>query len=326
MGIRPRILLILLLIGVSPALALSVFNYLNSAHAIETELRTELQRSASVIASNVEKQLREREQAIVALASSPYVRGYIESAMELSSKDVEGDLRSVEGQDEVRRFLQNNAKYYVAVACLKANKQPLLRAELGNSKDDLTVRFQTQDFLPGSIEPDERVWTAKEGTLLRSSLMRGSYGAGLRYTIPVFIAEEFPSTRGALMVDINLAALLNDAASVADSQPNTGSSRRLVTILDRDANVLYHTNSALRYQPAGSALPSSFETIAGAMKRGETGWQFYDATDGSRWLAAYQPVAPLNLSVAVASDYSVSVLGLRSRAWLGAGLTALFGL
>ena len=64
----------------------------------------------------------------------------------------------------------------------------------------------------------------------------------------------------------------------------------------------------------------------GAMKRGETGWQFYDATDGSRWLTAYQPVAPLNLSVAVASDYSGAVRGLRSRAWLGAGLTALFGL
>ncbi|HKC63393.1 MAG TPA: ATP-binding protein [Pyrinomonadaceae bacterium] len=323
MGIRPRILLILILLGVSPALSLSLFNYLTGARVVETELRDVAQRDAHAVASDVEKRLREREDASATLSRSTALRSLVQGQGEQqSSTGLPSDL-----QAEVRAFLLSSPKYTVAVACLNKSGQPLFRAELSKGADNASVRFQTQDFLPDSVKADERVWTVADSTPLRSTLKRESYGASLSYTIPVFLDQESASApRGALIVEINLDALLNDAAAVVDSQSNSDSLRRFVIILDHDGNVLFHTNSALRYQVAVTALPSSFETIAGAMKLGETGWQFYDATDGSKWLAAYQPIAPLELSVAVANNYSYAVRSLRFVGWLGAGVTALLGL
>lgn len=322
MGIRPRILLILILLGVTPALALSVFNYLSGARVVETELRTVAEHDARAVASLVEKRLREREDVLASLARSTTLRSLVQSQDQSSSTTLPSDL-----QAEVRQFLESSRKYTVAVACLNTARQPLFRAELSKGADSAPVRFQTQDFLPASIRADERVWTVADSTPLRSPLRREAYGSGLRYTIPVFTEQKGATAqRGAALVDINLDALLNDAAAAADSQPNSDSLRRSVIILDQDGNVLYHTNSALRYQVAAIALPSSFAAVAGAMKRQETGWQFYDSTDGSRWLAAYQSVAPLGISVAVTSDYSEAVRDLRFNAWLGACVTALLGL
>lgn len=320
MGIRPRILLILLLLGVGPALAFSLFNYLTGARVIEADLREAVRRDARAVASDVEKRLREREEAFATLSRSAALRTLVESQAHPSYTSLPADL-----QAEVRAFLQSSPKHLVAVACLNTAGQPLFRAELSKGAGGATVRFQTQDFLPESIRADERIWTAAESAPLRSAIRREAYGSGLRYTLPIFTEQEDASApRGALIVDINLDALLNNAAAIADAQ-TADSSRRLVIILDRDGNVLYHTNSALRYQVAGSALPPSFAPLTGAMKKGEVGWQFYDSTDG-RWLAAYQPVAPLNLSVAVAGDYSDAVRDLRMAGWLGAAVMALLSL
>ncbi|PYS48114.1 MAG: hypothetical protein DMF68_14105 [Acidobacteria bacterium] len=323
MGIRPRILLILILLGVSPALALSLFNYLSGARVIETELREVAQHDARAVASDVEKRLREREDVFATLARSTALRSLVQSQGEQqSSMGLPGDL-----QAEVKAFLLSSPKYTVAIACLNKSGQPLFRAELSKDADNVSVRFQAQDFLPDSVKANERVWTVADSTPLRSALKRESYGASLRYTIPVFTEQESAYTpRGALIVDINLDALLNDAEAVADAQSNSDSLRRSVIILDHDDNILFHTNSALRYQVAVSALPSSFKTIAGAMKRGETGWQFYDSTDGNKRLAAYQPIAPLDISVAVENNYSEAVRNLRFVGWLEAGVTGLLGL
>jgi len=322
-GIRPRILLILILLGVSPALALSLFNYLSGARVIETELREVAQHDARAVASDVEKRLREREDVFATLARSTALRSLVQSQGEQqSSMGLPGDL-----QAEVKAFLLSSPKYTVAIACLNKSGQPLFRAELSKDADNVSVRFQAQDFLPDSVKANERVWTVADSTPLRSALKRESYGASLRYTIPVFTEQESAYTpRGALIVDINLDALLNDAEAVADAQSNSDSLRRSVIILDHDGNILFHTNSALRYQVAVSALPSSFKTIAGAMKRGETGWQFYDSTDGNKRLAAYQPIAPLDISVAVENNYSEAVRNLRFVGWLEAGVTGLLGL
>lgn len=329
MGIRPRLLLIILGVGLLLLVALSLVNYLNSLSVVQAQLRGEVGRDALAITRRIESQLSERKQAIAALASSPFIRSYIVSAMQPSASEVDGDLQSKYGQDEVKRFLQQNAKYYFAVTCLKTDRQPLFRAELGNSKNDLTVRFQTQDFLPGSIEPDDRVWTVEEGTLLPSIVTRGSNGAELRYTIPVLTAEDVGQARGALIVNLRLDALLDEAVGDYPAAPaltqEFAATPRLVLMLDQTGNIVYHTNAALKYQPVAASMPPAFAPIANAMKEGQAGWRFYDSTEGHRWLAVYQPIKPLDLSVAVAGDYSMAVGGLRFTGWTSIALTTLTG-
>jgi signal transduction histidine kinase len=329
-GIRPKLLLMFMALGVVPLVALSVFNYLSSARAVEAELRADAQRDALAVANDVEKRLGEREEAIASLARSAVVREYMQSATPLPS--AAGDVPE-NVQAEVRAFLQSSPKYYLAVACLNSARQPLFRAELNKKSRDeaFAVRFQTQDFLPNNFTPDELVWTASQKTpLLRSALRREANGSALRYTIPIFVEPESASSqRGALIVDLRLDALLDDAASVADSSSNSSRSSqpsRLVIMLDSAGNAVYHTNDALKYQPVEKAMPPSFRSLTAAMKEEQSGWQFYDSTEGDRWLAAYTPVSPLNLSVAVAGNYSVAVESLRRMGWISVGFTLLLGL
>jgi signal transduction histidine kinase len=326
-GIRPKLLIIFVALGVIPFVALSVVSYLNGVRSVEAQLRTEVQREAQAVTSDIEARLREREETLVSLARSPTLREYVQSSATAQPSIAEGVPNDV--QAEVRAFLQSNAKYHLSVACLNTSKQPLFRAELSKVREEASVRFQTQDFLLNNFEADQRVWTAADRTPLKSALTRDYY---VRYTIPVFVEPESASAvRGALIVDLRLDALLDAAASVADSAPTSArdseSSPRLVVILDKGENVVYHTNEAVKYQAVTMAMPPSFRHITDAIKGGQSGgWQFYDSDEGDRWLAVYRRVAPLDLSVVVAGNYSVAVRGLTFIGRLSTGLTILLGL
>ncbi len=351
MGTRSKILLLFLAVGVVPVVALSVINYRSGVRAIEARLRGEVEHEAQGIARDVSARLQEREDALLALARSPAIREYVRSegkpqsittassyqsqpgrsantpvnlslassqpasTSELIPKDVEGEVRAV---------IQSGQKYYVSVACLNVNRQPLFRAELNKSGDALSVRFKTSGYLPENFDLDERVWTVGEQTPLRSDINRDSV---LRYSIPVFIeAEGTSAQRGALIVELTLESLLNDAASNVVESASPPSSR-LVVMLDRAGYAVYHSNVTLKYQPIMMALtPPSFKPIVDAMADGQSGWQFYKSLEGHDWIAAYQPLTPLELSIAVAADYSAAVRPLSWWGWLIIGLIALIGL
>ena len=354
MGIRPKLLLILTAIGIVLLLVLSFVNYRSGARALETEMLGELQREALVIGRDMAGRLREHEDALIALSRSPSLRAYVRGEMQptdastSSARPLSGQATPPradnspasaqpsadeempkEIQGEVRAFIQSGANYYVAVTCLNVRRQPLFRAELQSR--ERTVRFQTRDFLSASVQADDRVWSVADQAPLRSGVLHESFGSILRYTIPVFVGEETGAgERGALIVDLKLDTLLDEAAGTINDLWLSHSTDlplppHLVVILDRADTVLYHTNTAFKYQPAERALPPSFNSITNEMKEGRDGWQYYYSAEGHRWLAAYRPLAPLALSVAVAGDYSFAVLGLRWMSWVSVGLIVLLG-
>jgi signal transduction histidine kinase len=360
MGTRPKILLLFFTLGVIPLVALSVVNYRNGARAIEGRLRGELEREARAIAHDVETRLREREVSLLARARSPTLRDYLRGAGKQvavpnsassyqsqpgrsvlpankvsppsSARRETDEILPKDVQAEVRAFIQSGQKYYVAVACLGTNRQPLFRAEPNKSGDAAAISFQTRDFLSESLLPDERVWSAGEQTPLRSGVTRESFGSILRYTIPVFVEEESASAeRGALIVDLKLDTLLGEAAGiVADGSQaqaaEVSSPPRLVIMLDHAGNAVYHSNEALKYQSIMSGMPPSFKPIMDEMVGGRSGWRSYESQDGNKWMAAYLPLAPLDLSVAVAGDSSAAVRPLSWAGWPSICLIALIGL
>ena len=348
MGTRPKILLLFALLGIIPVVALSVVNYRNGVRAVEERLRGELEREARGIARAVGNNLRELEEALAALARSRVVRDYVrdegqrlespESPISsfnfapapeqaLSENKIPPDVKA-----EARAFLQSRPKDYVAVAFLGTNKQPLFRADWNQSEGHEPVRFQTQGYLSENIKADEQVWASGEQTPLRPAIKRETSGSILRYTIPVFLEAGNASVpRGALIVDLKLDHLLGDAAGniVDPSQTNSSeasAASRVVLILDRTGDAVYHSNVTLTYQPAAKAVPASFDPIMRAMNEGRSGASFYESAEGDDWIAAYQPLTPLELSVAVAGDYSLAVGGLRFWGWLSIGLIVLIGL
>ncbi len=356
MSTRTKLLLAFTVFGVVPVVALGLVGYLNGRRAIEARLRDEAEREVRLIAGNVDGRLREREDALTALARSSALRDYLRGAQEArtasgtasgyraqpgkaaaapsptpvtSSSPAADDSIPKDVQGEVRAFLQSGQKYYVSVTCLGADRRPLFRAEPNRGGAGPAARFQTKDFLPDSLKADERVWSTNEPAPLRSPAARESFGSVLRYTAPVFVGDE-KGERGALVVDLKLDALLDEAAgTVAGSEAARDSGpqpARVVLILDRDGNAVYHSNDALKYQPVTTAMPASFKPIADAMSKGQGGWQFFTAPEGDEWAAAYQTLAPLDVSIAVALDYTAAVAGQSRSGWLVVGLIALIGL
>jgi signal transduction histidine kinase len=358
-GIRPKFFLVFLALGIVPMLGLSIANYWYGARVVEALLRSEVERDALGVARSVETREREHEAGVLALARARAMRDYVRGVAKQASAKTSGQKQTgstgalpVDSsaanalpenvRADVGALFLRNQKFYAAITCLDTNKHPLFRVEEISRGADETIndpaslRFQTEDFLTGSAVADERVWTTPDQTALRSPLARESSGLILRYTVPVFTAEEEGATtatpRGALLVDLKLNALLKEAAGsfTPSTQSPTGhasepaSSSRLVVVLDRTGRIVYHTNEALLYQSAISAAPG-FKGIADAMMEGESGWGLYDAADGRRWLAAYRPITPLDFSVAVAGDDGAA-RSLSRTGWLGIILSALFGL
>ncbi len=203
-------------------------------------------------------------------------------------------------------------------------------------------RVTVGDPLPGQLPLDPRVWTTSELKPLRSNVTRGANGTPcIVYTVPVFSAVEERHPPVALVAELKLDALLqevgrdsNAATSAADtsaSRAATGAqSARLLIVLDKTGQIVHHTNHALKYQPAGVAMPY-FDAFARAMRAGNSATDFYTVpADGARWLVSYKPVAGSDLSVAAAGNHTRAVAGLKRAAlaslaiiMLAAGAAAL---
>lgn len=342
MGIRPKIFLIFFAFGVAPVLVLIYVSNLNSVETVETVLRGEVERETAAIGREVEARQREQEANLVALARSASLRAYVQqggkptgtttttaspllSYASAAVETVPNDVRA-----DVGAFLRN--KYYAGLTCLSPERRVLFRVEPeANVTGGSSLRFQTRDFLSNG-NADERAWSAVDLAPLRAPLAREPTGMIVRYTIPVLTAEEGTGAqRGALVADMKVDALFIEAAG-GSSELAAGTARtseaglppRIIVALDSKGNIIYHSNDALRYQTVNNAMPS-FKAVADRMLASDAnGWAFYDST-GSRWLAVYRRLAPLDASLAVAGNYSLAVGGLRRRGWINLILAVLIG-
>lgn len=338
MGIRPKLFLVFFICGIAPMLVFSVVNYSNGVSAVEDLLRRDLERETRAAANSIETALRDREAGLMALSRSRVLRDYVNHLDESPSPEPRSsptpaydsaaptnDAITVEVAAEVDAFLGDKRNGYVALACLDTNRKPLFRAEstrgeAGGEK----VRYQSTNFLSGSIAPDERVWTTAEQTPLRSTLSQPPTGTIIRYTVPIFVGDvTAQAPRGALVVDLKLNSLCKGAlGSFVDSQ----STPRLFVVLDREGRVVYHPNETLLYRAVAEAMPPSFKDAADTMLAGESGQKFFTSPEGHRWLASYQPIKTADIFLSVAGDDTAVLHSFRQSALLNIALSALAGL
>ncbi len=336
-------------------LLLSVVNYLNGVWSMEALLRGDVERDAMAVARTIDARLGANEAGLMRLARLPSVREYVRgqaqsqngkgslvaATPQTAATSSDADKLPVDLRSDVGAFLLNNEKYYTAITCLSVAGRPLFRAERASraadaqSAEAASVRFQTEDFLSGEVRPDERVWKSAEQTPLRLPIAPESSGATVRYTVPVFVdGENATDSRGALLADLKLNVLLEEAASSFEALSQSAAERaagpasisHLVIVLDRHTGrFIYHTNHALQYQSINSAMPS-FKAVADSMMAGQSGWKTYDSLEGSTRLAAYRPIPSLDLSLAVVANYTAALSGLRRVGWMSMILSALVGL
>jgi signal transduction histidine kinase len=358
-NLRAKLLIVFIVGSLAPVLLVGALFYRNSMRVVEGMLREEVEAKTARIAANVDAALRERELDLNHLAQDAALRDYLRNSSSTPPRPPAGtkndaaknDARAVEatgeshaslpsGAQAVFDFISRQRDYYSAITLVGAPQEgrPPIRIEAPTGNDS-TPRVKTGDLLPGQLRLDERVWTTAEPRSLRSNVTSASTGTPcIAYTVPVFSVEHERAPRLALVAELKLDTLLQQAGSdlnaafaAATSSANAfstreseaGKSSRLLVVLDGAGQVVYHTNHALKYQPVSVAMPY-FDALARAMESGGAGTDFYTVpADGSRWFASYKPVAGSNLSVAVAGNYTRAVSSLDQSALVVLGLSAL---
>lgn len=340
MNLRAKLLILFVAGSLVPILLGGWLFYRNSLSVVEGMLREEVESEASRVAHDVEAALRARELDLNELAQAPAVRDYVRgvasqptaTAAVSNSSDASGEAHASMpelARDAIGNFISHNRDYYFAVTLVTA-------AQAGRAP----VRFEPPDASspsprmtvgerPGQLPLEERIWITSEPKPLRSNVKRGADGTPcIVYTVPLFSPDNGGSPRAALVAELRLDKLLQEAGRdehaatsrvhASTREGNGAHSARLLVVLDKTGQIVYHTNHALNYQPADVAMPY-FDAFTRAMRAGSSGTDFYTfPTDGRRWLAAYQPIAGSDLSVAAAGNYTRAVAGLNRN-----GLTAL---
>ncbi len=346
MLIRPRLFLTFLLFCVVPLLVISLVNFRNGSKATEELLRRDLEDGLADVTHDCEALLREREDELRLLARAQPMRDYVRTAINRqivlsgpaqpqssASLSRVGAAETSELPDEVKRAVEaalSNPRFYAGIAAVNPSGRVMFSAEPRADKPGSSPPvFRTKDLLPSLAQPDGRVWTVSEQSVLCSVVPHASFGETLRCTVPILAEDNNSKTlRVALVADLRLDSLFSEAARGAElslAADGAGRPSRQVIVLDASAKIVYHTRNDLRHQPISGSMPY-FAPAALAMISGQSGSSFYRSSDGDEWLAVYAPVKPLNLSLAVARNYSLAAHGPRVAGWTGIALSLLIGL
>ena len=344
MLIRPKLFLTFAALCVSPLLALSLIHFRGALGNTKAIMRDNLEDELIDVARNVQTVALEREHELMALASGP-LPDYVRSARSDEDRALIARVRgpapsgaaagAANAAREAITKVSANGLYFAHLACFDANKQLMFLFQppdygspsmsVVQPPDYISPNFRTKDFLPGVIEPDIRVWAAKNDTPLCSIVSHPTLGDVRRCSVPIFLASDHDSAsaRGALVADIRLDRLFEETDVGFGFSTEHLRPRRRLLVLDSSGKIVYHPNAAVRNQPVNSAMPE-FAQIAASMGATGAGTAEYRSAEGETWIASYRPILS-GLSLSLARNYSLASQSARRTGWFGIDLSILFG-
>lgn len=338
MNLRAKLFPALVAACVALLVLVCVAQYRRAVRAAKESLRADTEWRAARLARTVEEGRRARGEEIFELATSQpfddfFVRpGAAASAQLLLETSPVAPTRSPRTANptvshallaHLEAFFRRRGELYTAVTLVTGERRQFVaRVEPPRTTGGAPV-VETGDFLPGdkglkellsdssnpppdSVESQSADFYHKWATTPRGAL-----------ACAVPIAWEPDGKIGTFVAELKPGALVGLAAEgFADgggARGQGGDERaRLFHIiaLDRAGRIVYHTNPALKFQTVAGAMPY-FNAVAAEMTAARRGTTFFDGADGARWLAAYEPVQGLDLSVAVAANETAATAGLR---------------
>ncbi|HEY6046328.1 MAG TPA: ATP-binding protein, partial [Pyrinomonadaceae bacterium] len=188
------------------------------------------------------------------------------------------------------------------------------------------LEFRTKELLAHQIQPDDGVWASSSEEPACAVASQATLGKILRCTTPVRVWEEGATAHGALVADIKLDSIVASIAQRWESTSfgNEAAPPAVIIVLDEAGGIVYHTNDALKHQQVLSSMPY-FAPVASSMRAAHTGTQLYAQSNGDKWIAAYTPLTPVKLSLAVTRNYSLMTRAGRLYGWIGVALALLVG-
>ncbi|MGI8836133.1 MAG: ATP-binding protein [Pyrinomonadaceae bacterium] len=337
---RSRTFLTFALFCVLPLLLISGAYFFVNLRSSKAHLRDELNHELAATTHSFETLLQQRKQEIKNLADSTSLRSCMRTAsysasghstQQQPSATANGPAQPADNElNQTRNALApllRTPNRYALIAAFSPGRQPIFIAEPPPAKASDIV-FRTSDLRSTQVQLDDGVWTTQPDQILCSIVSMASAGKILRCTTPVIFSET-ENARGALVADLRLDSVIASAAGPLESSlaENQYTSRRstMVVVIDAQGDIIYHTNAALKHQPARPAMPY-FAPIEAEMIACHAGTNSFTSFDGHQWLAGYAPLLENKLSLAVARDYSLASRDARRYGWIGIILALLLGL
>ena len=338
MTLGTKLAVIFVALGLAPLLALSAVDYRSGVGAVEGLLRERASERASRVGRKVVRILDAQEARLVTLSRgdslASYVRDSRPAAPGAPSERPTPASAARPGVPETVRahfdaFFRSSREYLQSVTCLDRSGAPVFRL----SWKDGDAYFQADSFTSSDARHDQRVWDLSEQKTLRSPVTREAYGDALRFTAPVFPADQ-GQPAAALVAEVRLGDVVKEAdeadspegAAAPRAEGSQGQPRRSLVAIDNASDeVVYHTNGAYSHTSASGAMPY-FAGVAERMRSGGEGFDFYEEQDGSRRLAAFRQIEGLGLSLAASEDYSAAAGPMKRAGLLGAAVGLVAGL
>jgi signal transduction histidine kinase len=301
-------------------------------------LQEDLEGELATTAAGFNDLIRDRKVELKDLAWDSAIRKYVTAARNqpLQSFVVSGERPASDKPappgdqlQEVRELvahLLRYGKFYATVAAFSPQKRLLFVAGPPQPKGKGDIEFRTEDLLPHQIQPDDNVWTDSGDEPSCAVVSEAMRGKTLRCTMSILVWEKDAQSRGALVADINIDSLVAPVARRWELTlfGNNTARPAMVMVLDESGEIVYHSNDALKHQEVRNSMPY-FVAVANSMTAGQSGMQYYEQSNGDKWMAAYTPLSPTKLSLAVTRNYSLASRDARRYGWIGIALALLVG-
>ncbi|MCA1643283.1 MAG: HAMP domain-containing protein [Acidobacteria bacterium] len=315
MNLRAKLFPALVAACVALLVLLCLAQYRRSLRAAEESLRADTGWRAARLARGVEAELRERSDDLARQAAAPTWGGLYRATP--ADGRPPPQLATYGARALVGDFFAAQRGLCAALTLVRgADGKPLARFEPSQS-EAAGVRVVAGELLPSRAVVDEQRLTPDQSKTRATLARTGS--VAVVAPVPLGGEAEGTPTSAALVAELKTDALVARAAERLAGGDATIA--RDAFALDRAGRILYHTNPALKFQNATGATPQ-LAAVAAEMNAGRAGARPFDGADGARWLAAYEPVRGLDLSVAVAANETAATAGARraGRAYLALAL------
>jgi signal transduction histidine kinase len=318
MNLRAKLFPALVAACVALLALLCLAQYRRSSREAEESLRADTEWRASRLARGVEAELRERADDLAREAAAP-TWGELYRAATSGGRVRPPPVTGV-ALSHVGDFFAAQRGLCVALTFVYgAEAKPLARFEPSQA-EAAGVRAVAGELLPARVEaggqrpaPDQ---SKAHTTLARSGSII------IVAAVPVVADAGSQTTPAALVLELKTGGLVGRAA--AGLAGGAGVPRDAFA-LDRADRILYHTNPALNFRNATQA-PPPLAALAPEMSAGRAGARSFDGAGGARWLAAYERVKGLDLSVAVVADEAAATAARRRAGRVYVALAAVVAL
>jgi len=333
--LKKKLLFIFGALAFVPLVVVSAYSYYSGLRAVEALLRDEAHVRAARAVTRAEQLVGHVGQRLLDSSRTPAVR----DALRAASSGAAGADAATASRVQVESFFRSNRRYVESLVAFDAAGRPLFRVTADPADAD-GLRFQTEDFVAGEVRFDGRVLSLDDETPLRV-LTQGHHGSSLRLAVPV--RDEARRPLGSLFAEVRLNDVFGEADSGGDTAPALAPagargpggpdpsaapgglmSHPLVALDNSTQTIIYHTNHALKHQPAPSAMPY-FREVSARMAAGEEGFAYYEAPGGHRWLADFRQARGMPVSLAVSGDYTEAAAPVRRSGLWGLGLALVAG-